>query len=122
MDIFSAKGVSFPNAYPKVIGSQARVDLPMQTSDARHMQPGSTPTNPERVTEGFAAALGEALGRVESLDVRSQDLTARAVYEPDSVEAHEVVLAAEKARFALNLTKTVTDGLIRGYQSLTNPR
>ena len=122
MDIFSTKGVSFPNAYPKVIGSESRVDLPMRTSDPRHMQPGVAPANPERVTEGFAAALGQALGRVESLDVRSQNLTARAVYEPDSVEAHEVVLAAEKARFALNLTKTVTDGLIRGYQSLTNPR
>lgn len=122
MDIFSAKGVSFPNAYPKVIGSQARVELPMQTSDTRHMQPGTPPVNPERVTEGFASVLGEALGRVESLDVRSQKMTARAVYEPDSVEAHEVVLAAEKARFALNLTKTVTDGLIRGYQGLTNPR
>ena len=122
MDILSTKGVSFPNAFPKVVGSQERVDLPMRVNDARHMQPVAGPANPERVTEGFAAALGEALGRVESLDVRSQKLTARAVYEPDSVEAHEVVLAAEKARFALNLTKTVTDGLIRGYQSLTNPR
>ena len=35
MDIYSTKGVSFPNAYPKVIGAQARVDLPMRTSDAR---------------------------------------------------------------------------------------
>lgn len=122
MDIFSTKGVSFPNAYPKITGAQARVDLPMQTSDARHMQPSAAQDNPERVSEGFAAVLGQTLGRVEAMDVNSQKLSAKAVYAPDSVEAHEVVLAAEKARFALNLTKTVTDGLIRGYQSLTNPR
>jgi flagellar hook-basal body complex protein FliE len=122
MDIFSTKGVSFPNAFPKVIGSQVRVDLPMNTTDPRHMQPGTAPASADRVTEGFAAALGQALGRVEKLDVHSQQMTAKSVYEPDSVEAHDVVLAAEKARFALNLTKTVSDGLIRGYQQLTNPR
>lgn len=122
MEIFSTKGVSFPNAYPKVFGAQDRTELSMRISDPRHMTPGVPPVNPERVPESFASMLGESLRRVEELDVNANKLAARAVYEPDSVEAHEVVIAAEKARFAVNFTKTMADGFVRAYRDLTNPR
>lgn len=124
MEIFSTKGVSFPNGQPVLPkgrsgtqgGPSLRVDNPL------HMTRAGQAPDPDRVTEGFAGALNKALGRVEELDTRAQKLTAQSVYDPDSVDAHTVILAAEKARFALNLTKTVADGAIRAYRELTSGR
>jgi flagellar hook-basal body complex protein FliE len=66
--------------------------------------------------------LSRALEDVESVDSRSRDLTTKAIYDPDSVEVHDVMIAAEKSRFALTLTKTVADGLVRTFRELTQPR
>lgn len=122
MQVYSTNGVEFPAGFPKIKGVRSAPHLGMQTTNPLHITRTETPPDAHRVTEGFAAALTQALGRVEQLDVHSQKMNMRAVYEPDSVEAHEVVLAAEKSRFALNLTKTVTDGLVRTFRDLTNPR
>ncbi|MCB1172954.1 MAG: flagellar hook-basal body complex protein FliE [Leptospiraceae bacterium] len=122
MQVYNTHGVEFQGGQPRMAGIVHKTHLALNTSHPLHMTRTATPPDAERVTEGFAAALGEALRRTEEMDVRSQDLTMKAVYEPDSVNAHEVVLAAEKARFALNLTKTVADGMIRAFKELSNPR
>ena len=124
MQIHSSKSVSFPNGSPALTGAKSPVkDGPgMRTDNELHMTRAGRAMDPDRVTEGFAGALNAALGRVETLDTRAQKLTAQAVYDPDSVDAHTVVLAAEKARFALNLTKTLADGAIRAYRELTSGR
>jgi len=122
MQVLTTRGVQFPNGMPQVMGSRSYHGLRLATSSARHIRPAERPLNPERVTQGFAAALSSALANVEALDVRSQRLTAQAVYNPDSVNAHTLIIAGEKARFALNLTKSLADGVIRAYRELTTPR
>ena len=122
MEILSTKGVQFPNGMPQVMGARSYNNMVMQTSDDLHMTRARAPYDPERVTEGFAAALTQALSKVEKLDVRSKKLTSQAVYDPDSVDVHNLIVAGEKARFALNLTKTMADGLIRSYRELTSLR
>jgi hypothetical protein len=56
------------------------------------------------------------------LSNQSEDLTKKAVYDPDNVDVHEIMIASQKARFALNLTKTIIDGSIRAYKELTSGR
>ncbi|MBX7057520.1 MAG: flagellar hook-basal body complex protein FliE [Leptospirales bacterium] len=128
MEIYSTRGVGFPNGQPRLWHNEGRepiagrANIPMHVSNDRHMTPGTRPADSERVTEGFAAALGEALRRVEDLSVRSDELTRRSIYEPDSVDVHEVMLAFQKSAFALNLTKSLADGFVRTFRDLTNPR
>ncbi len=122
MNIVSTTGVRFNSGMPEVGGSTTANPLRMKTLNDRHMQIASEPKDPEHVTTTFAQALGEALGNVEALSKRSEDLTVKAVYDPDSVEAHEVILASQKARFALNLTKTIADGAVRTFRELTSQR
>ncbi|MCB1309355.1 MAG: flagellar hook-basal body complex protein FliE [Leptospiraceae bacterium] len=123
MQVYSTPGVGFAGGMPRIQGSDTgAVDFPLKTTLPRHMTPVNQPPSPERVSEGFGHALQEAVRRVEGLDNNAQQLTAKSVYAPDEVDAHEVVLAAEKARFALNLTKTLADGFVRTYRELTNPR
>lgn len=122
MQIIDTKGVEFPNGMPQVMGSRRYNAMALKTGSARHFTRPGTPDNPERVSEGFGALLNQALSNVEKLDVRSQKLSAKAVYDPDAVDVHDLIIAGEKARFALNLTKTLSDGFIRAYRELTNPR
>ncbi len=96
--------------------------MDLTVNHEKHIQFGQPAANPDRVGEDFASALNRALGDVESLDQQSRDLTSRAVYDPDSVEVHTVMIAAEKARFAINLTKTLADNVVRTFRDLSNPR
>lgn len=120
------RGIQFSGGMPQFLQS-ARMPRPansnLSVSDARHIQLGGAPgpavSNPGKA---FGDFLTDAVGQVEAVDARSRDLTAKSIFDPDSVEVHEVMIAAEKSRFALNLTKTVADGLVRTFRELTQPR
>jgi flagellar hook-basal body complex protein FliE len=122
MDVVNFKGVQFQSGQPMVRGAMTGTRLNMVVTDERHILPGNSVDKTEHVAGGFAGALNEALSRVERLDVDSQKLTVQSVVDPDSVDAHTVIVAAEKARFALNLTKALSDGFIRTFREVTNPR
>lgn len=121
----SQRGMQFASGMPQFLPS-ARVPSPdsgLKVSDPRHFQldtnPAAVAANPGK---GFSEFLTEAVNHVETADAKSRDLTAKSIFDPDSVEVHEVMIAAEKGRFALNLTKTVADGLVRTFRELTSPR
>ena len=82
----------------------------------------SVPPDPNKVVTNFSDALTQALGQVEQLNTRSKELTRQSIYDPDSVEVHDVMIAAQKSKFALNLTKTVADGFVRTIRELTAGR
>jgi len=128
MKIFSYSGVQFPSGYPKVYGAERISPFRLNTNHEKHMQitqkPPLTDIVPEneRFASNFAQALNQLLGSVEKLSNQSEDLTKKAVYDPDNVDVHEIMIAAQKSRFALNLTKTILDGSIRAYKELISGR
>lgn len=122
MKVFTSTGVQFPSAFPKPEGARTANPLRLQTLSDRHMQVSAKPPEADHAVTSFADALNQALGNVEALNERSESLTEKAIYDPDSVEAHEVIIATQKARFAMNLTKTLADGAVRSFRELTNPR
>ena len=52
----------------------------------------------------------------------SNDLTQKMIHEPESVDIHNVMIAAQKAKIALNFTKAVRDEAIRAYRDFMNLR
>ncbi len=77
---------------------------------------------PAHILNDFAQMTKKALTNVEDLDKHSDSIIRQSVINPDSVETHEVIIAAQKARLALNLTKTVVEGFVRSYRELTSLR
>ena len=77
---------------------------------------------PAHILNDFAQMTKKALTNVEDLDKHSDSIIRQSVINPDSVEPHEVIIAAQKARLALNLTKTVVEGFVRSYRELTSLR
>lgn len=76
----------------------------------------------DNVAGSFANTLMKAVGKVNNLLVDSNDLTEKMIHEPESVDIHTVMIAAQKAEIALNFTKSVRDEAIRSYRELMNLR
>ncbi|MCS6985650.1 MAG: flagellar hook-basal body complex protein FliE [Leptospiraceae bacterium] len=96
--------------------------IPLQTTQERHYH-GLPPREvPESTAVNFADALNRALEQVNDQQIEAEKLAIQMVADPGSVEAHTVMLAAEKARMALTLTKNLADLAIRAYRELVNLR
>lgn len=119
MKILASTAGQLNGAMPQLKKLQTVNPLGLKTSNDRHMQILS----PGPVKEStFQDYLAGAISTTEQLSKNSEKLTQQAVIDPDSVEVHEIMIASQKARFALNLTKTVADGLVRTYRELTAGR
>lgn len=73
---------------------------------------------PEDEGLGFAGVLKKALGSVDTLEKDAERLTEALIRGEPSVEIHDVVLAAEKARLALDLTVSIRNKLVEAYQEI----
>ncbi|HPS59001.1 MAG TPA: flagellar hook-basal body complex protein FliE [Spirochaetota bacterium] len=93
------------------------------TSNKSHFS-GSTPIQREGddVSGSFADMLNSAVAKTNDLQVDAENLMQKMVYEPESVDIHQVMIATQKAEVALGLTKAVRDGALNAYRELINLR
>ncbi len=77
---------------------------------------------PDRFMTAFGRALRGAFNRVNDLQQESNRLTRAMAVNPDSVDIHDVTIAAEKARLSLTLTKSIVDRVTQAYRELINMR
>ncbi len=95
----------------------------LKTTNPLHIGEETTAAGPgDDVTGSFAAMLKSAIGKVNNLQVDAEDLGQKMIHEPDSVDIHTVMIAAQKAELALTFTKAVRDEAIRSYRELMNLR
>ncbi len=74
------------------------------------------------VTSSFAEMLKGTVSKVNNLQVDSEDMTRKMIYEPESVDIHSVMIAQQKAELALSFTRAVRDEAIRAYRDIINMR
>jgi flagellar hook-basal body complex protein FliE len=74
------------------------------------------------VSTSFAELLKGSINKVNNLQIESERLTQKMIYEPESVDIHTVMIAAQKADVALSFTKAVRDEVIRAFRELVNLR
>lgn len=105
--------------YENQIGHIVRMKTtnPLHYSDFTKREPEA-----DDVSTSFAEVLNKSLGRVNDLQVESEDLNQKMIYEPESVDIHTVMIAAQKAEVALNLARAVRDEAIKAYRELMNLR
>ncbi len=70
----------------------------------------------------FGETLKNALYRVNDLQQDSEHMTRALAVQPDSVDIHDVTIAAEKARLSLVFTKSVVDKVTQAYREIINMR
>ena len=94
----------------------------VNTSNSRHYDNTIEPTPSDNAVSSFAQVFQKAIEEVNDQQVHAEKLTEKLAFDPESVNAHEVMIASEKARLSLTFTKTVTDGIVRAYKEISNLR
>ncbi len=76
----------------------------------------------EKVTSSFAQMFNKAIGEVNDLENKSTALATQLAVDPESVDIHDVQIAAEEAEMAVLFTKGLVDRAIRAYKEILNLR
>ncbi|WP_350344946.1 flagellar hook-basal body complex protein FliE [Proteinivorax tanatarense] len=69
------------------------------------------------VDSTFSTYLGDAIGKVNNLEKQADDLTNKFASGED-VDIHNVMIAAEKANIAMQLTVQIQNKLVEAYNEL----
>ena len=78
--------------------------------------------NKDDISGSFSDVFMNAIEKVNDLQTNSNHLAEKMVYEPESVDIHQVMIAAQKAELSLTFTKSVRDEAIKAYRDLMNLR
>ena len=73
-------------------------------------------------TMSFEQTLLKAFDSVNEKQQASSVMAEKLITEPDSVDVHDVTTAMAKASLSLNLTQTVLDRLVKGWNEITTTR
>ena len=108
------------NVFPKhdVFGDIIR----LKTTSPLHSSGKVQKLVSEDANENFAHVLSKAVGQVNAQQLYSENLSQKAIADPESVQVHNLKIAMEKAKMSLTFTKRVTDLAIRTYRDLVNLR
>ena len=93
-------------------------------TDPRHLT-GATADEAASQTSGarsFGGLLLDSLNRVNDMQQTSEALSVQAIVNPESVNTHDVTIAAAKASMSLSITKNVVDRVIQAYREIQNLR
>lgn len=74
------------------------------------------------VSGSFSEMFNNAIGKVNDLQVDAEELNQKMIYEPESVDVHTVMIAAQKAEVSLLFAKSVRDEAVKAYRELMNLR
>jgi len=78
---------------------------------------------PQDVREtGFRDALVGSLEDVNAQQVSHEQLSIQSIVDPESVDPHDLTIAAAKATTSLSITRNVVDRVIQAYRDITNLR
>ena len=105
---------------PEMLSSSHLVFL--KTTNPLHIADAPESPKDDNVAASFMDVLKSAINKVNDLQVDSEELSQKMIYEPESVDIHTVMIAAQKAELALTFTKAVRDEAIRAYRELMNLR
>lgn len=87
-----------------------------------HVQGKYEPLAPRAESVDFKGALIRSLEDVNSHQMKHEELSIQAVVNPESVEAHDLTIAAAKASTSLSIAKNVVDRVVQAYRDITSLR
>lgn len=97
----------------------------MKATNPKHFgvvdKAGQGPRNENFISE-FAGKLNGELGKVNEMQLTSDEMTQKLAVTPDEVSIADVMVASQKAQLALSFTKTIRDKLVTAFQALLNMR
>lgn len=87
-----------------------------------HVQGKYEPLAPRAEAATFRDALMGSLEEINSHQMEHEQLSIQAVVNPESVEAHDLTIAAARANTSLSIAKNVVDRVVQAYRDITSLR
>ncbi len=97
-------------------------ELRLARTDPRHLAGRLDPPPPESRDREFGSMLLDSLNTVSAQQHTAEGLSIRAITDPQSVNPHDVAIAAAKANLSLSITKAVIDRVVQAYREIQNVR
>lgn len=94
----------------------------LQATQPKHYKVEKAKEMDDAAVKSFGELFSGAMGKVNNLLIDSDKKTQQMLVRPESVSVHSVMISAQKAQLALNMTKAVTDRVVRAYQTISNLR
>ena len=96
----------------------------LKTTDPRHYSGrlSKVTGHLEKENPTFADKMFEALNGVNKLQQETNNLSVKMVTDPDSMDAHDIMIATTKAEDILAITKAVVDKAIQAYKEILSFR
>ena len=104
------------------LGSVNEHSFRLDRTHASHRAGRNEPAEKAANGGSFESLLFDSLREVDNQQQEHQALTLQATIDPDSVEAHDITIAAARAELSLRITKNVVDRVIAAYREITNLR
>jgi flagellar hook-basal body complex protein FliE len=95
-------------------------ELVLARTDPRHYAGRLDPETPSENGGTFASLLFDSLEGVSEQQMTADALAVQAVVDPESVDVHDVTIAAAKASLSLSTAKSVVDRVIQAYREIQN--
>lgn len=88
----------------------------------RHIAGSSFGPAPASTSQSFGNLLLDSINSVNQMQQTSEALSIQAVIDPESVNVHDVTIAAAKASMSLSIAKNVVDRVIQAYREIQSVR
>ena len=106
--------------YPKQIKGHV---VKVNTTHKNHIQGRlKKDDSNDNSAKGFSDAMSKALNGVNSLQQKSFQLNQQMLYDPESVDSHDLTIAMSKANMAVSMTKSIVDGALKAYKEIISIR
>ena len=104
--------------------AQVRGDVVhMNRTDPRHLgKDGQIPVQGDVQGTGFGSLFKQSLQGANELVQESAQISQQMLYDPESVDSHDVTIAMAKANTAVSMTKAVVDAALKAYREIISIR
>lgn len=97
-------------------------ELVLARTDPRHYTGRLDPEQSGSGQGTFASMLIESLNSVNDQQQTAEALSVQSIVDPQSVNPHDVTIAAARANLSLGIAKSVVDRVIQAYREIQNVR
>ena len=92
----------------------------LRTTNRRHYGAMPAASAPGDFMARFSEAVQNSVKDTNDLQVTSDRLATQMMRRPDTVNVHDVMIAAQKAQLSLDYTRQILTKAVRAYQSITS--
>lgn len=71
-----------------------------------------------KVGNSFEQTLLKAFDELNKLQLQPEELSKQQIINPESVDAHDITIAMEKASLSLNLATTIIDRVVKAWNDI----